>query len=774
MSKQHPLLRTALLCILVGALCLLPCLIGSDGQLVYYGDYFRQYVPFLKETRRMLLSGSYAWSWNTFLGDGFYSSYSYYTVCNPFAYIALLFPDSLLLYGTLVAQLAKFAVSGIGCSLYLRRFVRDDTIAAIGAILYTFSGFTLINNNYFFFLDVIAVFPLVMLGVELIGERFDRRSFLTLTLAVFLHALVNYYFLVSSCLLVVIYLIFRFDLLRHPLRQCKLLLQLGGSAVLGACMAGFVLLPSFRRILHTPKATGTLGSLYLRPYSLNNLLERIRIFFMPIENNIQHAFYASGSWTSTAVYLSVFGAAFVLLFAVRNRRHWLTQTIAALLVVLLIPILNSAFSLFTDAFYTRWLYGLVLLLDLATVLVLQHRNAIRQTQLKHWFRIAILVTLVLSVPPAAVCTLEYFGISTPLSRIYSVGQSTIFAGMKGIALAFILTAVNYALLAVIIYRPRIRIQSVLALTCVGCVCNSVGYLCFYNYINADRLSGMQTELAAFTPSDATEYTFRTDSSADNQNLSLFLNTPSVSGYHSLQNENSVRFAVAAGYAEDSTAIVLSRPEQDSGALDTLLSVRYYTDLGNDPDAAVPEGFSLLSDEDGIRTYTNDNYLPFGFCYDGYITEETAESSSLSKAQLMLCGLVADEQTAETLSEIMPELELPQTFDLSDEADKRRAQSTSSFSGTSTGFTANITLKTANYVFFSVPNDVGWTATVNGKEADILTVNYGLCAVRCNRGINQIMFTYHTPWLTVGCAMSLIAALMMTFLALLLPARTVKQ
>ena len=203
-SRKHPLCRIALLCALIGLLSLLPCLIGSHGQMLYYGDYLLQYIPFLQETRRMLLSGSYAWSWNTFLGDSFFGAYSYYTAANPFAYLALLFPDSLLLYGTLFSQLVKFALSGVCSFLYLRRFVRTDTSAAIGAVLYTFSGFTIINTNYFFFLDVIAVFPLLLLGIELVGEHRDIRSGLVLAFAVFVNAIVNYYFLISSfflCLL---------------------------------------------------------------------------------------------------------------------------------------------------------------------------------------------------------------------------------------------------------------------------------------------------------------------------------------------------------------------------------------------------------------------------------------------------------------------------------------------------------------------------------------------------------------------------------------------
>lgn len=755
--KRTPLVRIALLCALLGLLSLLPCIIPYQGQLVYYGDYLRQYVPFLLETKRMLRSGSLAWSWNTFLGDGFYGAYSYYTAVNPFAWLAMVFPDSLILYGTLVSQLVKFALSGVCCALYLRRFVQKDTVLAIGAVLYTFSGFTIINNNYYFFLDVIAVFPLLLLGIELVGARRDIQSVLLLAFAVFVNAEINYYFFISSALLCLIYCIFRFEWYRLPAGALRLVLRLGASVVLGCGLAGFVLLPSVWKILRTPKATGSLGGVYLRPYSLENILERLRIFFMPIENNIQHAFYRSGSWTSTAVYLAVFGGAFVLLFVLRNRRHWLTKTMAAMLVFLLIPVLNSVFTLFSDYSYTRWLYGFVLLLDLATALMLEQRGSIPRAQLERSFRISMAITIVLAIPPAVVCLLTYCGVSTHFSALYTVAQSTIYAGLKGVVIALALTLVNDVLLFLVLFG-RENLRRTLTFVCVASVINYGGYLLFYNYINADRLQTMQTELEPLTVFNADTYSYRTDSSAKNQNLSLFCNTPSVSGYHSLQNRSAVSFAIAAGYTDSSTTIVLDRPEEDSGALDTLLSVRYYTDTGTDPDAHVPEGFSLLSDENGVKTYENQNYLPFGFCYDGYLTQEQAQESTLSKTQLMLSALIVNAESAKVVSDLLPQANVTD-FSLKKSADARRAQCTDSFVGTSTGFTASITLDKANYVFFSVPNDDGWQATVNGQAVDIITVNYGLCAVRCDAGTSAIAFTYHTPWLVPGCILTLLSLLL---------------
>ena len=64
------------------------------------------------------------------------------------------------------ATVLKLAVSMIAAMLYMRCFCKKDSYVLIGALLYTFSGFTLVNTNFYFFLDVIAVFPFVMYGLE--------------------------------------------------------------------------------------------------------------------------------------------------------------------------------------------------------------------------------------------------------------------------------------------------------------------------------------------------------------------------------------------------------------------------------------------------------------------------------------------------------------------------------------------------------------------------------------------------------------------------------
>ncbi len=84
---------------------------------------------------------------------------------------------------------------------------------------------------------------------------------------------------------------------------------------------------------------------------------------------------------------------------------------------------------------------------------------------------------------------------------------------------------------------------------------------------------------------------------------------------------------------------------------------------------------------------------------------------------------------------------------------RKAQSCDSFQIDNYGFTAAISLAKENLVFFSVPYEQGWSATVNGQQAEIFKANGGFMAVRCPAGASEIRFDYRTYGLLTGAEIS---------------------
>ena len=99
---------------------------------------------------------------------------------------------------------------------------------------------------------------------------------------------------------------------------------------------------------------------------------------------------------------------------------------------------------------------------------------------------------------------------------------------------------------------------------------------------------------------------------------------------------------------------------------------------------------------------------------------------------------------------------------------RAASACSSFQYTNTGFTAQLDSDKEQLIFFSVPYEAGWSATVNGEPAAIERVNVGFMAVVVPEGESvTIEFTYHTPGLALGFGITLVSlAVLVAYLTLM--------
>ena len=746
---KKSLCRGAVLGAIIGIVAFAPVWLHHGGQYMEYGDYFLQYVPFIKELKRMVASGSLAWSWNSFLGDSFIGAYSYYTVFNPFAWFVALFPDEYILYGTMFATLIKLAISMISAMLYIRLFCRKDVYAEIGALLYTFSGFTLVNTNFYFFLDVVAIFPFLLYGLERLIQEKKRCVYIV---SLLMNAAINYYFFVSSVLIIVIYVVFRLELYKPSewKNQRSTFFRIAGYSVIGTGLASISLIPSFYAILGSGKATGTIGTRFMLMYWPQNILERIRTLVAPIESGRYHAFFDSSTWSSTGIYIPVFGCACVAQWCVQ-KKGWLKKICVLLTICYFIPFLNAAFNLFSSIDYTRWLYGLALLFSLATVLTLQDIEDGKENFNNRILYFITAIVAVLLLVPTAVYFLHRAGI--PLTnRFASACTTEYFMGYSAIVVMLILTAINYAELWYLAKSKEFKVKNIFWCVTAACTIN----FCVYNALNYDLHATdysndyyLQKSLIEGTESTEATYTYRVDYPSQIANYGIFKNIPSTNYYNSLQNKNSSCFAEAVGIGDSVQDTILTAPNTGSEYTDALLSVKYYLDY--DGRGTIPEGFQYQRTENGVDIYQNRNYIPMGFTYDSYCLED--EVTTLlpeERAQLMLNTLIIQNEDEAAVKKLLAPYEQANgKHDLSDAASQRRETACKQFLGTTKGFTATINLANDNVVFFSVPNDSGWEITVNGESAERIEVNYGLLGVVCSRGNNTIVATYHTRGQELG-------------------------
>ena len=73
--------------------------------------------------------------------------------------------------------------------------MKEKKWAIVGALTYAFSSFQSINLEFYHFHDIVAFFPLLLLGLDLLMDN-DKGGKILFPIAVFINCVCNYYFFI--------------------------------------------------------------------------------------------------------------------------------------------------------------------------------------------------------------------------------------------------------------------------------------------------------------------------------------------------------------------------------------------------------------------------------------------------------------------------------------------------------------------------------------------------------------------------------------------------
>ena len=166
-------------------------------------DLYHQYGPLFAELYDRITQGeSLVYSWNTGLGSSFLGNFGNY-LASPLAIVMLILGHENMPEAIGVMMLLKAGFASAFFSYYLRKTTgkNDFSIAAFG-VLYSFCGFFLAYYWNIMWIDAMALFPLIMYGIERIIKYGKFKTYL-FSLAVAM--LSNYYMAYIICAFSVIY-----------------------------------------------------------------------------------------------------------------------------------------------------------------------------------------------------------------------------------------------------------------------------------------------------------------------------------------------------------------------------------------------------------------------------------------------------------------------------------------------------------------------------------------------------------------------------------------
>lgn len=744
------------LCLALAAVLFLPhCIIdGFTGGFFHYaGDFNDQMIPFYAYANDFVKQGG-SFSWATDLGSGFVNAYSYYCLGSPFFWLTILLPASWMPFTMVPMLCLKFAVAGSGAYLWMRRWVRSEEWSIVGGVLYAFCGFNIYNIFFYFFLDAPALFPYMLAALDdaVLDRKYGRFPFWAA-----LNLLNNYFFFAGQAVFLIVYFVCMCVSKRYRL-NLRLFARLAFETILG-CAAGCVLLiPAGLSLLQNPRTIDPFSGYGYLVYgrAQQYLAILYSAFMMPDAPYLTDMFNEGiTKWTSLSVYLPVVGIAAGLAFCRTWRRHPFTRILKVCLVCAFVPVLNSAFYALNSSYYARWYYMPILVLCAASAIALR-TQPVRETEIPRALRLAALVTLS-AVAFALVPNTDEDGNFV----LGVVNNQYRFWGL------FLVSMLGVGLFALLLWRGRQHPRRFASMLLAGVLGFSFLYgtvhisIAKYGQWEHDleypaRTWGDAEEINALLPQEGF---YRIDAYECYNNMGVWLDKSCIQCFHSTAAPHILEFYPSVGVTRD----VSSKPETDLFALRGLLSVRYTLvpeEEITDWEADMSDSWVLVSSTDHYALYENQDWVPMGFTYDYYITPDRYEQVPEEERSqvLMKALLLTEEQAAEWGGSMEP---LPE--ELLDERDyetyvhdcaRRRESGVTGFTTTRTGFSALSSQEEATLVFFSVPYDDGFTATVNGESAPILKVDNGLMAVPVPAGESEIVFTYRTPGLEISVRISL--------------------
>ena len=750
------------LCALTAAIFFLPFYILDGGFFHYAGDFNSQQISFYRYMNGFVKGAGYpdsafagaprnTFSWATDLGSGVMNAYSFYLYGSPFFWLSVLLPQSWLPYMMVPLLVLKFGVAGGGAFLYLRRYVKNENYAVLGACLYALSGFAVYNVFFNHFVDVVALFPYLLWALdEAIYE--NRHGLFAFWVAV--NLLNNYFFFVGQVIFLCIYFVCKLTAKDFRLTGRKFG-HLLWESVLGVAMGCLLLFPAVLSLLQNPRTIDlSSGWGFLTYAKVQQYLAILLSWILPPDSPYLTSVWSEGviKWTSMTAYLPLCSLAGAMAYWRSRRADSKKRIVAVCAVCALVPVLNSAFYALNSSYYARWYYMPTLILAAMTVNALEDPDVDLDTPARGigWIMLATLVFAVVPVRDDTTGTWS-FGVLKNPGQFFAV--------------------LGFGLLGLMLYRylcgkwrqnsrfAQRMTATVLVFACAFTMVH-IGIGKFGQW-HTDSDLVEQDNNALLLKNDLPEGDYRIDTYKIHDNIGMWLDKSCLQYFGSTAAPSILSFYPGLGVKRD----VRSEPEIANYALRGLLSVEYLITTPEKRESFEDEadaGWTYLADVDGYTLYHNDNYVPMGFTYDYYVTKTTYEASVKTlRSNLLLRALVLEDEDVKAYGQYLTELPDEMLDDLhydsyTQDCADRRAHSCSVFQMNNAGFHAEITLDKANLVFFSVPYDDGFTAYVNGEKADILRVDEGLMAVLCPAGASSIDFVYQAAGLSASRVVTAVA------------------
>ncbi len=724
--------------------------IGADSlnflypQLRHLFDYLRT-------------DGLPGWSFNQGLGQNIFP----FSWNDPFFLLLFPFRGGALPFGFAYMEAVKILTAGVLFLLFLRESGLTKNASVAGALLYSFSGYVILGGAWSVFSTEAVYCALLLYALERFLKRGDRTMVPVALAVLTLH---QPFLLLPYALFFAPYAAIR--LLDESGGGTKglagFLLSFAGLSLLGVAIGGVFLLPDLRQMLQSPRAAGaasrfrTLSAMPLfRPSDpVQGVTALLRLYSNDLLGTGSD-YRGWGNYMEAPLFYC--GLSALLLapqaFASMNRRRRTLYGALAALVVLpaVFPYFRRAFWGFSGDYYRSLsLFLVVVLLFLAMTAFsrIEESSSVDGSVLA--ISLAAALVLLYAVPTA-------FQAPVDEPRRFVVALLLVFDAVLISALG----SKKYARLAVpalillmggeAAWSARRTIDSRGVLTAADLAAGNG-----YNDSTVDALAALRGADKSFYRveknyrSNPTPYRGFNDAKAQG-----YFGTASYAQFNS---PSYVAFLSETGVLDPSKESDTRwiRGLRSREKLMTLVGVKYFLARGT---AGVPPRFAAdpVGTFGGVTVYLNRRALPLAFTYDRCLAlDEFRVLDGAGKDAALLDAFVAEDSSSCLGFPAFSSASAPRgearRYDASIRA--RAADVFVITARSQNSIVGNIELGGRKLLFFSIPFDEGWRATVDGKPAALARVSVGFMGLPLEPGAHRVELRYAPPLRALGAGVSL--------------------
>ncbi len=263
--------------------------ISPFGEYVYLpSDMYHQYCPFLSDLWYKLHDGgSLLYTHDFGLGTNFTALFAYY-LSSPLNFFVVFFPHHMIPALMNAFIIIKMMAASVFFTIYISSHYKDKNILICAfSVFYAMSGYIAAFAWNIMWLDCVAVFPLVILGIERIIYKKKPVLFIT---ALGLSVIFNYYIsimVVIGSVIYIICLLFIMDRSGERFAVIKRIFMFLWSSAIAAGLAAVLLLPEIYAFKLSASSASTFPTTLKAYQSFLQIISR-QMTFSPSYTWLEH------------------------------------------------------------------------------------------------------------------------------------------------------------------------------------------------------------------------------------------------------------------------------------------------------------------------------------------------------------------------------------------------------------------------------------------------------------------------------------------------------